>query len=260
MQKSQRQLVDAARPIRLSARTQKILLRSEMRLASAELALPSTLHRCVRRDRWSPTPHADLLQLSLRHYLSAEVQRIAPSQPLSVYRSVDENGALWRMSASLRALDAATQGAASRMQLERLCTMLAGQRGVLRIAGVRLVSGNEAVEIAMPPAPEAIARISGIGQWLAQPPHPSPIVHAAYLLLLVVNAHAFRDGNGRLSRVLFNHCLHRYGVDRRAYLPLYEASYLSAGAYEITLRRAELHWEWDEYIRYFCAVIELVTR
>lgn len=80
---------------------------------------------------------------------------------------------------------------------------------------------------------------------------------ALFEYVLVNNLHCFKDGNGRLSRVLLNHRLDRL-LGPGAYLPLKEAFLHSRGGYEITLRIVELQRDWTPFVSYMMRLLELL--
>jgi hypothetical protein len=73
----------------------------------------------------------------------------------------------------------------------------------------------------------------------------APVLYRASVsYVLLVAAHPFRDGNGRLSRTLFNAILINEGMREDAYISLKQISYLSRGALAIQLRRAQMRNVW----------------
>lgn len=67
-------------------------------------------------------------------------------------------------------------------------------------------------------------------------------------LPIITNLHLFTDGNGRLSRAVFNHILHRIGMPSDVYLPVYELMDASKGGFLIRLRQAEIQNEWEPFV------------
>ena len=77
---------------------------------------------------------------------------------------------------------------------------------------------------------------------------------AVLIYVLLLNAHSFTDGNGRLSRVVFNLLtMNSY----ESYLPIYDIQHFSEGGYEIRLREAEIFNRWRPIIEYFKNCIQL---
>ncbi|WEK00205.1 MAG: Fic family protein [Candidatus Sphingomonas phytovorans] len=79
----------------------------------------------------------------------------------------------------------------------------------------------------------------------------SPSFGAALAFCGVVTAHPFRDGNGRVARVLFNHVL-RTHFGSQFYLPIYELGAASAGGWLVAQRRVQLDGDWSalsEFLR-----------
>ncbi|ANH68645.1 hypothetical protein ABE85_15635 [Mitsuaria sp. 7] len=83
------------------------------------------------------------------------------------------------------------------------------------------------------------------------------LARALFEYVLVNNLHCFKDGNGRLSRILLNHRLDRI-LGPGDYLPLKEAFLHSRGGYEITLRIVELHRDWTPFVTYMMRLLGLL--
>lgn len=77
------------------------------------------------------------------------------------------------------------------------------------------------------------------------------IIAAAFLM----NIHPLHDGNGRVSRMLFNLILDRGEIN---YIPLTELCHVARSGYVISLREAFLFSEWDSIIVFYCKCIEVV--
>ena len=84
------------------------------------------------------------------------------------------------------------------------------------------------------------------------------LLAASRFIVLINNALAFRDGNGRLGRFFFNFCLHRIGMPETTYLPLKTIALLSMGGYEIRLREAILFGCWDNIFEYYTNLVQFV--
>jgi hypothetical protein len=82
---------------------------------------------------------------------------------------------------------------------------------------------------------------------------------AILALAMLTNAHPFADGNGRVSRMIFNLCLRAGAARELPYIPLYELFYRSRGGYEIRLRDAELNSNWDGFCNFMSDVISVVS-
>ncbi len=80
---------------------------------------------------------------------------------------------------------------------------------------------------------------------------------AILVYVLILNSHAFTDGNGRLARVIFNLLV---CSTSSSYLPIYEIKEMSRGGYEIRLRKAEIFNDWQPLCNYFINCIEFCEK
>lgn len=81
-------------------------------------------------------------------------------------------------------------------------------------------------------------------------------LHRSMVALVAITAlHPFDDGNGRVSRVLFNALLD--GVSSKNYIPIKEIQYASRGGYIIKLRQAWIQKNWNPMAEFLCTSIEL---
>jgi hypothetical protein len=84
------------------------------------------------------------------------------------------------------------------------------------------------------------------------------LLRATVILALFNCAHPFSDGNGRISRILFNYTLAKSGKVRDSvYIPCSEIFSLSHHGYLIRIRDLSLRNNWEDFIGFFCAVIEV---
>ena len=74
------------------------------------------------------------------------------------------------------------------------------------------------------------------------------LLSAICSLPIITNSHLFTDGNGRLSRAVFNHILRRIGMPSDVYLPVYELMHASKGGFLIRLRQAEIQNDWEPFV------------
>jgi Fic family protein len=87
-----------------------------------------------------------------------------------------------------------------------------------------------------------------------------PVFAALSALALLTNCHPFRDGNGRVGRVLFNYALHKGGMPKNVYVPFYEISARSYGGYQIALREAEIRGKWEPLSWFSCKMLNVYRR
>lgn len=133
-------------------------------------------------------------------------------------------------------------------------------RGTLRRAGMSLGGVGASAAIRFEGADAAEKRLACIAGALAGPRPAIPgLAFACWAYVLLLNAHPFSDGNGRVARVVFNLELARMGMPPRSYLPIFLAMRRSAGGYEIKLREAEIHGRWGGIARFMCDSILTVA-
>nr|WP_263011131.1 Fic family protein [Duganella violaceicalia] len=82
----------------------------------------------------------------------------------------------------------------------------------------------------------------------------NPIVRAAVFHYAICVLHPFRDGNGRLARVLFNVLLNRGNVEK-SYVPCRQLFNASRFGYEIRLHQLDSEQDWNALIDFFCDVV-----
>lgn len=79
--------------------------------------------------------------------------------------------------------------------------------------------------------------------------YSDPALAGVMAMAALLNLHPFRDGNGRVARIIFNWTLN-YGRQDPVYLPLYEISALSRCGYLIRLRQAQYHANWGPLLHF----------
>lgn len=127
----------------------------------------------------------------------------------------------------------------------------------IRTSGVGAAPDTKGDKIVFPEARHVPATLASIGDQM-RVARSSPLFVATVTLARLVNCHPFRDGNGRVGRVLFNSFLMNYGLGRNAYVPLYDVFRYSQGGYEIRLRMAETQGQWDELFSYMSDIVGLL--
>jgi hypothetical protein len=85
------------------------------------------------------------------------------------------------------------------------------------------------------------------------------LLSAICSLPIITNSHLFTDGNGRLSRAVFNHILHRIGMSSDVYLPVYEFMDASKGGFLIRLRQAEIQNEWEPFVLFMANFVRFCS-
>ena len=225
-------------PSRLAAR----LLHLETLLASlpstSRLCLPTTRRGVCELGNWSPT---------LEHKLSAYMGSPADPLPTVIQHEAHEAQvyAHWK--------DTLT-GPVCFQDLVTLNARSTEGSSSIRVGPSYLVSRDRRVHLPMVHWRAARRRLESLPELLVVGELGSGLLLAIRALALVVNAHAFEDGNGRLGRFLFNYCLHLRGMPIGCYVPLKTMAALANGGYEIRLREAIFFNRWDALIEYHCQV------
>lgn len=114
----------------------------------------------------------------------------------------------------------------------------------IRTSSARLVDDGNGIAISFPPAEFVHVRLSELAAFILEGSGPA-CYQALVAQLALLNLHPFVDGNGRTSRVLVNSILRWSYPGFYAYIPVYEQRLHAPFAFEIALRSAEIHGEWQ---------------
>jgi len=106
--------------------------------------------------------------------------------------------------------------------------------------------------VVFPPASLLTERYTDLFRFLRESPGNGPSFRSTVAMVLITNAHAFGDGNGRLSRLLFNVNQWREGIPCHTYFPWPIFFHRSKGGILIRVRKAEIHGTWDDLLLQFC--------
>lgn len=100
------------------------------------------------------------------------------------------------------------------------------------------------------PEPKSIdAGLRSIHEFWSSRVHAEPALAGVMAMAALLNLHPFKDGNGRVARIVFNWTLNG-GRQERVYLPLYEIAALSRCGYLIRLRQAQYHANWGPLLNF----------
>lgn len=147
-------------------------------------------------------------------------------------------------------------------QLERLNRLLTGDTSKRRRSKIATSPDREGIAIEFPDVVDVEKGLYWLWQKIHIPTgeHDAPILVATAALVLLTNAHLFSDGNGRLSRALFNYILHRAGLPVAVYIPVYELALRSRGGFLIRVRQAELRNAWNPLVEYVVNMLEICRK
>lgn len=112
----------------------------------------------------------------------------------------------------------------------------------------------DGIRVQFPPIASSRRQITELRAFMADDTIP-PIIGATVVLAALLNMHPFKDGNGRVARMMFNVVCWRAGMPDTLYLPLKEMFLLSKGGFEIRLRQLEINNDWNGLLDYICNVI-----
>lgn len=189
-----------------------------------------------------------------RHELSGHFKHLHISKT-SIGRSTSEFDALnhWQIDTN------DVQNSANFIAaLARLNRIFVGKKIMMRSGQIGTNADMNGVSVRFPPVKFSVSQLD----WLrfgisAENGKTSQILCAIASLPILTNSHLFVDGNGRVSRVVFNHILHRIGLPPNVYLPVYEIMTLSQGGFLIRLRQAEIQNHWEPFVSFMLDFIDL---
>ena len=132
---------------------------------------------------------------------------------------------------------------------------LTESEGKLRKGELFLNSNRYGKHIKFPTPADAKCRLIEIVRFINE--NTIGLKESILVYVLILNSHAFTDGNGRLARVIFNLLA---SSSAKSYLPIYEIKEMSLGGYEIRLRKAEIFNEWQPLCNFFRNCIKLCEK
>lgn len=143
--------------------------------------------------------------------------------------------------------------------LSELASLLTGNHGRIRNHDIGLEEDTNGRSVKFPHARYAKQRLKdivGLMNEQKQTCFNQAVYVYVYVYVLLLNAHPFTDGNGRVARVLFNLLINQH---ENHYLPLYDFKFYSNGGYEIRLREAKIYDRWTGLLRYFKNCIQFTN-
>lgn len=227
--------------------------------APALVEMPAIAHDFSCHGQLSPAAVAtapDSLYYPLQTPLTQELEARS-SQRISCIRSDTEKAVLDAFMASADTEFWLKRPAEFRRSLGWLNRALTSNGSAWRAGLVGLSPDKSGLAIVFPLPAAVPKQLELLRSVLSDEKKCSALVRATVASTLLLNAHPFTDGNGRLSRLLFNYVLRQAGLPLSAYIPLYEIARRSNGGYEIALRRAEIFSQWSPLIGYYGHVLDI---
>lgn len=121
-------------------------------------------------------------------------------------------------------------------------SMVAGKGG-FRSGDIATTADRTGASVRYPESRAIDTGLRSIHEFWRNHAHAEPALAGVMTMVALLNLHPFKDGNGRVSRVVFNWTLNG-GRLQRVYLPLYEIAALSRCGYLVRLRQAQYHANW----------------
>lgn len=142
--------------------------------------------------------------------------------------------------------------------LEGLNHHMVGDRSGWRTGPIGTAADKRGNSILFPPVAHTRSQMERLRELLDTGARTVPAIFtAAMALVLLTNCHPFRDGNGRVGRILFNHALRRGGMPRGVYVPFSELAGRSEGGYLIALRQGELRGQWGPLLEFVMTILDV---
>lgn len=225
------------------------------------------LDAAIERSTWSDQAVIDWTQslkgeavervlrlVELEHRLSDQLLARAHSEVLEP-RSPREIDILKRYGKAIRA-DALGEFAAFSIMLAKLHRACGGA-GSVRVTAVRSKPDRLGTYVLYPDVEAIEPGLRRLHDFLRWHFERHPTYAAAVAMTSICNLHPFGDGNGRVSRLLFNGLLRSRDA---AFLPLYELGRLSRGGGLIVSRLAQYRDQWAPLAMYLSAAVACTQR
>ena len=137
--------------------------------------------------------------------------------------------------------------------LQSICLAL-GVDSRIRDHGVKTVTDKSGASVIYPHHTQVDSQLAELFEFLAGNFKNFPHLCAVAAHLGIGHIHPLSDGNGRLSRAVYNWMINAAGAVK-FYLPLHELAALSDGGYIIRFRKATYQNDWSEIVVFFTRLI-----
>lgn len=143
--------------------------------------------------------------------------------------------------------------------IERICALGAAQRPQ-GVRTTRLItapnSRGRRVEFALPEDVPLILQ-NVLSVWERGIEGEGDVYAALWIMVGILNAHPFMDGNGRLARAMMNAYLIKTGVLKHGPLPLGALIYAAAGNYVVAVRRVVIDGNWEQLGKVMAGLLDV---
>ncbi|MFJ5484200.1 Fic family protein [Pectobacterium actinidiae] len=128
------------------------------------------------------------------------------------------------------------------------------QENKIRTKNIRTVPEPDGSYTEYINATMVINELSKLRQFIKTNQTVNPLFCAIVASVSILCIHPLADGNGRLSRFIFNLILERSSNN---YIPLTELCHAARSGYVLSMREAMLFSEWDSAVHFYCACLSL---
>jgi len=164
------------------------------------------------------------------------IDRLAPRTPSEIAA----------LPSARRLLSSALSGSPSDFAgaLAALHSNICDSQPGLRTCEVRSFPDRRGSHVVFPQAHHIRPGLERLHDFIGNHLASAPGLTAAVAMTSICNLHPFSDGNGRVSRILFNALLGLSAGPTPPYVPLHELGRVSRGGFLIAMRLAQYRGEW----------------
>ncbi len=144
---------------------------------------------------------------------------------------------------------------------ESLCSIasdLIGREMRFRDATITTTSDSRGICVMFPDHRHIPARLSELISLIRSSSCPIAL-KAISSQVVLLNLHPFRDGNGRVARVLFNSVFSEFRRAEHLNIPFYHIRNMTPFTFEICVRMIELRGSWKELVTYYSKILESLS-
>lgn len=139
-------------------------------------------------------------------------------------------------------------------ELAQINVSMTESTGDLREAQWVASEGDSKVQFIYPDPSSVKDALVSLYEFLRFDDSPS-LFRATVALVAILSIHPFSDGNGRVSRLLFNILCPPFR-ETDSFIPLYEIANASQGGFIVRARKAQLFNEWDDIMEYMTYIAD----